>query len=285
MTPTTPEEREDVILQILNHHPNGIGFNQLQKESTVPRKTLYRYLNNMQQEDKINIKKLGEKPNSELRITANFSERSKQVVNHNLEVTTKQHWTRYRTKIQKSNVFPHYLQQLSAEYYQYMIFNLFENSPLYKFALNRLEEHLAKERERLHKEFGGKNLERIYEACEEVAFNLSTNALSSMNIAGMRNLHRTSDEIFLDSVVTPEIHPVEPSCNIEKDLEHDEILEDSRIDMIKDKKKQEEFVELVKEHNELSSKLTNIRVHLANISGMYHFKHAFMTKPTDNTLD
>jgi hypothetical protein len=279
MGPATPEEREDAILQVLDRHPEGIGFNQLQGETEMTRKTLHKYLETMQKSKKITIEKLGNKPNSELRITANFPEEFKKTIERNLAVTTSQHWSRYKTKIQRSNVFPHYLQQLASEYYEYMIHRLSDNSALYQFALNRLEEQLDKERDLLQKEFGDKALERVFKSCDELAFDLFTRANSAMNHAAMRKEYRTRDEISRDTVVTPQMHPEEPLDP--EDLDLSEILQDSRIDLIKDKKKQEEFLKLLKEYNQLSARLTDIQTRLIFVSGMYPFKDTIPIKPTN----
>jgi len=275
MSPITPQGREDLILQVLNQHPEGIGFNQLQKQTNIPRKTLHKYLYEMKKDDKIHIKKLGNRSNSDLAITIKFSDEIKKIIDRNLKVTTQQHWLRYKTKIQRSNVFPHYLQQLSAEYCQYMAYRLFDNSALYKFALNRLEEHLDEERVKLEKTFDSKTLSIIAESCDEIAFDLFTAANSAMTNAGMRNSYRTSEEILMDATYTPQ-HFLPQS---EEDYESDDILNALRINLLKDKKERKEYLKLLGEYNDLSSKLTNIRHKLACISGVYPFEKSFPVIP------
>ena len=279
-SPTTPEVREDLILRVLNQHPEGMGFNHLQKQTGIPRKTLNKYVHEMKKEDKIKIEKLGERSNSDLVITIRFSDEIKKVIERNLKVTTQQHWFLYKTKIQKANAFPHYLQQLSAEYCQYMVYRLFCNSALYKFALNRLEEHLDEERNKLEKTFDKKTLHRIAESCDEISFNLFTAASSAMTNAGMRNLYRTSEEIWMDMIHTPQL--ILPQ--LEEDLESDDMLDESRINLIKDKEKRKEYLKLLDEYNELSSKLTNMRYRLASISGVYPFKQAYPVNPTSQKV-
>jgi len=269
----TPEQREDLIFNVLYENPSGIGFNKLQKKTDFPRKTLAKYLKDMKSEDKIFIKKT--KKNNELRITAAFSEKSKKVIQNNQDVTLRHHWTKYKTRVQKSNVFPHFLQALAAEYYDYLVIHLFDNPALYKFALNRLEENLIEERKKLEKEFAGKDYQRVVEACEQLGMELWTNALSSMWEAGPRKLHRTGDEISMDMIHTPEIVPLEFSV-IDKENEYREALQGMRADFIKDKKTKEKILKLEKEYNKLARKMQDVKTQLISTSGRYPFKDAFM---------
>lgn len=267
MDTLTPEEREDKILRILNGSAEGIGFNKLQKETDIPRKTLARYLAEMESDKKINIERNGQRKNSELRITANFSSKSKEIIQRNFDVILTQHWTRYKTKVQKSNVFSHFLQLLAAEYYDYLLINLFEGTALYRFALNRLEENLEKERKQIKKIFSSKEIERLYEACEEVGMHLFSDAVSSIGHVGYRKGHRTRDEISRDLISNPEIIPIE-SFDIGKE-HHRGLLGDLRTDLIKDKEEKSKFMKLAKEYNELAHKIENVKSQLAFLAGTY----------------
>lgn len=267
MDPLTPEKREDLILKILDNNPDGIGFNKLQKVTSIPRKTLAKYLHDMKSENKIEIEKDGKKRNGELRITANFSPKSKETIKHNLDVIIKQHWTRYKTKIQKSNAFPHFVQLLAAEYYDYLVINLFGESALYKFALNRLEENLQKEKKLIEKEFGPREIERLYWACQEISSYLFSSAIGSIDSAAYRKKHRTSDEISRDAITMYELHPIESPEADQK--YHDEILNDFRADLIKDKETKTKFVKLAQEYNKLAHEIENIKSQMAFLVGAY----------------
>jgi predicted transcriptional regulator len=272
----TPEKREDLILNVLNVNADGVGFNKLQKETSIPRKTLARYLRDMKSENKIGIEKDGKRRNGELCITVNFSPKSKEAIQHNLDVTLNQHWTRYKTKIQKANVFPHFLQLIAAEYYDYLMINLFEGSALYKFALNRLEENLQKERKLIEKEFTPREIVRLYEECEELGMYLFSSAISSINNAAYRKKYRTSDEISRDAVSVPELHPVE-STQMDQD-QHDEILDDLRADLIKDNETKTNFVKLAREYNKLAHEIEKIKSQMAFLVGTYPLGSEFINK-------
>jgi len=274
--PSTPESREDLILQVLHKHPDGIGFNQLQTETEMTRKTLHKYVNQMKEDKKINIKKLGRKQNSQLVITVNFSPKTKDILKRNFETATKYHWTRYGSKTQKVNVLPHYLQILASVYFTSMIHYLFDDTPSYKFIINRLEEALERERQLMDKEFSEINLQRIYESCHHIDFEMWTNASSAMGDAAMRKGHRTQDEISIDGADHGFMYEGDFWGDEPEEYEKDPmfVVDGSRLDLIKDPETKEKFKRLAKEYNETTQKLSDLRIQMMVISGMLPFEKA-----------
>ena len=167
MGPTTPEEREDLIIKIIEKS-DGIGFNRLQKETGIPRKTLTKYLKELEINKIISRKKNGEKLSNGVTYTVNFSEHTKEAIKNNLAQITKYHKYYTNTKYRKSNTFPHYLQELATEYYQNMMSFLFDNVASYKYGVKRIEEQLDIEKKSLDKQFKGKSKARLWNACQEV---------------------------------------------------------------------------------------------------------------------
>ena len=88
------------------------------------------------------------------------------------------------------------MQELAAEYYQNMMSFLFDNIPVYKFGVKRLEEILDLEKKRLDKEFKGKSKARLWNACQEVQTNLFFNASDSIYHAAERNTHRAKPRVM-----------------------------------------------------------------------------------------
>jgi len=83
MSPTTPEEREDLIVKTIEKS-DGIGFNRLQKETGIPKKTLTKYLNELVESKVISKTMKGKKPSNGVSYTVNFSEHTKNAIKHNL---------------------------------------------------------------------------------------------------------------------------------------------------------------------------------------------------------
>lgn len=171
---------------------------------------------------------------------------------------------------------------MAQEYYQYVLFYIFDHPSAYRFALKRLEETLESEKKSLFKEFRGKALARIFLSCHEVGFNLFTAAQSSTRDAGVRNKHRTSDEIRLDFIHTPELG-MSTQFDAKKEYteytEEDkffESLDESRIDLIYDRKTKEKFIELAKKYDSLSHQLTNIKAQITELTGAFPFESRFI---------
>ena len=112
------DKREYQILKAIEKFPKGVGFNKLRDELEMPRKTLQKYLGKLENEETINIEKLGDKQNSELSITTNLESAKKENLEGILNKFYKDlHWSKYKQKTRKLNVFPHFLQNLAAQYY------------------------------------------------------------------------------------------------------------------------------------------------------------------------
>lgn len=275
MGPSTPEERDDLIVKTIERS-DGIGFNRLQKETGIPKKTLTKYLNEIIKSKTISKIMKGKTLSSGVTYTINFSESTKKTIKDNLEEIARYHQLFTDTKIKKSNTFPHYLQILAAEYYQNMISFLFDNVSAYKFGVKRLDELLDKEKKILDKEFKGKSKSRLWEACQEVQINLSDSAAASVIFAAGRNSYRTKDEIRIDC-----INPEELEIGIQQErlkkisakvTSTDNVtLEKYRVDYIKDKKIKKQFIELVDEYDLLVAKISFIKYRLAEITGAHHF--------------
>lgn len=276
MGPTTPEEREDLIIKIIEKS-DGIGFNRLQEETGIPRKTLTKYLKELEKNKIISRKKNGEKLSNGVTYTVNFSEHTKEAINHNLGQILKYHKWYTNTKYRKSNTFPHHLQELAAEYYQNMMSFLFDNIPAYNFGVKRLEEILDMEKKRLDKEFKGKNRVRLLTACEEVQMHLSENASDSIHHAAERNNHRTTDEIRIDCNNPRKLDMGMQQARLVGiiDLAISTTTLDVgkyRVDYIKDEKIKKLFIELAEEYDQLSWRLLTIKYRLAGITGSHAFE-------------
>ena len=271
MSPNTPEEREDLIVKIIEKS-DGIGFNRLQKETGIPKKTLVKYLNELIKNMTISKKMKGEKLSNGVTYTVNFSEHTKEAINHNLGQILKYHKWYTNTKYRKSNTFPHYLQELAAEYYQNMMSFLFDNVPAYNFGVKRLEEILDLEKKRLDKEFKGKNKVRLLTACQEVQFHLFENASDSIYHAAERNNHRTIDEIMIDCNNPRKLDMGTQQARLIglKDLVISTAtlyVDKYRVDYIKDEKIKKLFLELAYEYDQLSQRLATIKIRLSWITG------------------
>jgi DNA-binding HxlR family transcriptional regulator len=276
MNPTTPEERDDLIVKTIEKS-DGIGFNRLQKETGIPKKTLVKYLNEMIKDKIISKKMKGEKLSSGVRYTVNFSEHTKEAINHNLGQISKYHKWYTGTKFRKSNTFPHYLQELAAEYYQNIMSFLFDNVPAYKFGVKRMEEILDLEKKRLDKEFKGKSKVRLWEACQQVQFYLFDNASDSIYHAADRNNHRTIDEIKIDCINPRKLDMGTQQERLKKVRAQvistgNITVEKYRVDYIKDEKIKKLFIELAEEYDQLSWRLLTIKYRLAGITGSYPFE-------------
>jgi len=278
MSANTPEDREYLILKTIEGSEE-IGFNQLQKKTGMPKKTLVKYLNGLIKNGTISKHK-GQKPNSRVKYTVNFSEHTKEAINHNLKEIEKYHQWYIDTKYRKLNTFPHYLQELAAEYYQNMISYLFYNIPSYKFGIKRLEEILEKEKVLLDKEFKGKNRLRLLQGCQEVHFYLSGNGSDSIYHAADRRNPRTRDEIQIDCV-NPHMLGMGTQHKEEKKLFGIPLVvpigmgayqRDFRVHQIKDEKTKNLFIELADEYDKLSQRLLTIKYRLAGITGAYSFE-------------
>jgi len=278
----TPEDREYLILKTIENY-EGIGPTQLHLKTQIPKKTLYKYLRELEKNKVIIKKKNGKKPNSSVSYTVAFLEEDKKAIKHTLG-NLRGHPEYYGTKIGKSNNFPHYLQELAAEFYLYMMHYFFHSIPSYKFAMKQFEEILEEQKKILDKEFKGKNLHRLGEACESVYNALYGNAMESMSAAASRNNHRSNDEILLDFT---NIRPLGMSTQheyIQKNrnkLKSSSILEISRVDYIKDKKTKKKFIELADEYDELARKLDIIKIKLTSITGAYSIKPPNVDKNSD----
>jgi len=284
MSPTTPEEREDLIIKTIEKS-DGIGFNRLQKETGIPKKTLTKYLNELVKSKVISKTMKGKKPSNGVSYTVNFSEHTKKAIKHNLGQISKYHPWYTGKRLVKSNTFPHYLQHLASEYYQNMMSFLFDNVPAYKFGVKRMEELLETEKKRLDKEFKGKNKLRLWYDCQEVQFHLAGDAWDSIYDAANRRSHRSRDEIRIDCI-NPRILGMSTQHEQEKKFRgkgksHGIILENSRVDYIKEKRIKKLFIELADEYDQLSKRLRTIKFRLAGITGAYPFEPTNVDKTSD----
>jgi len=284
MGPSTPEERRNAIFKAIEKNAE-IGYNELQRETGIPKKTLDNYLDELIEEKIISKTKKGKSKNGKVKFTVSFSEQHKASMYRYLGQLLNHHWTTYKTKIQKTNVFPHYLQLIASIYYEILGIYFFDAGPLYKFALNQLEERLKKDKEQFLEEFGQKNMRRAYEACQyNLSESLVNDALHAMENAGERTIHRTGDEISMDYTDVAHLQLLETEDEVKwfyEGAEKDDdftIIEDFRVHLIKDKEKREEFLKLTKEYNETAQKLTNLRLWMTNISGMYPIEQRFSRK-------
>ncbi len=287
MTPTTPEEREDLIIKTIEKS-EGIGFNQLQKETEIPKKTLTKYLNELVKSKVISKRMKGKKPSNGVSITVNFSEHTKNAIKHNLEQISKYHPWYTGKKLVKSNTFPHYLQHLASEYYQNMMSFLFDSVPAYKFGVKRMEELLQEEKKRLDKEFKGKSKFRLWEDCQQIQYHLAGDAWDSIYYAANRRSYRSTDEIRIDCI-NPRIIGMstqheQDKKRREKDKSSGFMPEFSRVNYIKDKKIKKLFIELADEYDKLSKRLLTIKLRLAGITGAYPFEPTNVDKSSEPFL-
>ena len=275
MGSATPEEREDLIVKTIERI-DGIGFNRLQKETGIPKKTLSKYLKALIIDKTISRTEKGETLSSGVRYTVNFSEHTKNAIKHNLGQIAQYNQWYTDTKIRKSNTFPHFLQELSTEYYQHMMSFLFDSVPAYNFGVKRIEELLETEKKRLGKEFKGKSKLRLWEACQEVQSELFFNASDSMYHAADRSSHRSRDEIRIDCSNPRKLgmstqHEQDKKIR-RKGKAYGIIMENSRVDYIKNKRVKKLFIELADEYDRLSWRLLTIKYRLAGITRAYPFE-------------
>jgi len=275
MGPSTPEEREDLILKTIEKS-DGIGFNKLQEETGIPKKTLTKYLKELKNKNVISRTMNGKKPSSGVTYTVNFSEHTKNAIKHNLGQIAQYNQWYTDTKYRKINTFPHYLQELSLEYYQNMMAYLFYSVPSYKFGVKRIEELLEKEKKTLDKEFKGKSRVILQDACQKVQIELSFSATNSLLDAADRSTHRTTDEIQIDCINTRKLEIGTHEERLKKLRKRvfstgNISVEKYRADYLKDKKIKKLFLELAEEYDQLAARLSTIKYRLKMISGGYPF--------------
>ena len=275
MDPITVEDREYLILKTIENS-EGIGFNGLQKKTGIPRKTLSKYLKDLDDNNVITKKKSEGKPNNRVRYVVNFPEDVKDSIKHNLKQISQYNKEYADGKIRKTNTFPHYLQELAAEYYQNMMSFLFSSVPQYKFGVKRIEELLDEEKKRLDKKFNGKDKARLWNACQDVKIELASSANNSVYYAANRNNYRTRDEIIIDFINPRKLNmvPQEERMNRlrKQGLRGGFSVERYRVDYIKDKKIKKLFIELANEYDELSQRVSTIKYRLAGITGAYPYE-------------
>ena len=122
----------------------------------------------------------------------------------------------------------------------------------------------------------GKSKLRLWEACNEVHFNLVENAGDSIYDAASRPNPRTRDEILIDCA-NPRTLGMGTQHKQEKKsmgvkITFGNFREDSRVHHIKDKKVKKQFIELADEYDRLSIILSGIKMQLAGITGAYPFE-------------
>jgi len=261
------DKREYQILKAIEKFPKGVGFNKLRDELEMPRKTLQKYLGKLENEETINIKKLGDKQNSELSITTNLESAKKENLEGILNKFYKDlHWSKHKQKTRKSNVFPHFLQNLAAQYYWYLTEYFFQSPAAYRYGVKKLEEKLDQEKEKLEKEFTEKQLESLYEDCNHVDTSLLFNSISSFMDASRRKKSRTFDEITMDMT-----HPAHFFPNLKTDYSADN-WEGFRFQKIQDPNKKNEFIKLMDDHNKAITELSRIKHQMMNLAGMHPFE-------------
>jgi len=264
---TDSKDREYQIQKAVEKFPDGIGFNKLRDELEIPRKTLHKYLQKLEKDESIKIEKLGNNKNSELCITINLSSEKKENLEEILNKFYKDyHWSNFKQKTRKSNVFPHFLQILSAQYYWYLTEYFFQSPYSYRYGIKQLEEKLELEKTKLEKEFTEKQLERLWEDCEHVDSSLLFDSIDSVHDASRRKKPQTHDEITMDRT-----HPAHFFPNLETDYSYDNWAE-FRFQQIKDPKKKKEFIKLMDEHNQVISELSRIKSTMSRIVGIYPFE-------------
>ena len=128
----------------------------------------------------------------------------------------------------------------------------------------------------LHKEFSEINLRRIYEACDNIEFDMWTNASSAMDNAAYRKGHRTEDEISIDGADHGFMYEGDFWGDEPEEYEKDPmfVVDGSRVDLIKDPETKEKFKKLTKEYNNTTQKLSDLRIQMMVISGMLPFEKA-----------
>jgi len=99
---------------------------------------------------------------------------------------------------------------------------------------------------------------------------------SAMHSSGMRKYHRTGDEISIDNanhggMDEVPLSKVYPEENLAEDESDHFILEDSRIELIKDVKTKEKFRILAKKYNELTLDMNDLKMQMMQISGIQPF--------------
>jgi len=274
MNPTTRDEKIYLILKTVENN-EGIGPTQLHIKTKIPKKTLYKYLEEMITDQVISKKKLGKKSNSRVSYVVNFSDHTKEAIKNNLAQITKYHKYYTNTKYRKSNTFPHYLQELATEYYQNMMSFLFDNVASYKYGVKRIEEQLDIDKKRLDKQFKGKSKARLWNACQEVQSYLWFNAGDSIHHASERYDYRTRDEIQIDCI---NHHPLGMGTQHKEQKKLFGIplavpigmgayQKDFRVHQIKDEKTKKLFIELADEYDKLSQRLSTIKIRLSWITG------------------
>ena len=276
MNPTTLEDREDLILKTIEKF-EGIGFNRLQIETGIPKRTLIKYLNQLIKNKVVSRTMKGKKRSNGVTYTVNFSEDTKNAIKHNLgQIAQYNQWYTDR-KYRKLNTFPHYLQELSMEYYQNMMSFLFYSVPSYKYGVKRIEELLEIEKKRLDKKFKGKSRARLWNACQQVQMELSFSASDSMHRASERGNYRTRDEIQIDCINPRKLEMSTQQERLKKLRTRvfstgNLTVDKYRVDYIKDKKIKKLFLELADEYDRLAARLSTIKIRLSWITGGYPFE-------------
>jgi len=266
MDSLTSEGRIDLILKTIENSED-IGFNKLHEKTKIPKKTLSKYLKELKKEGTVTEEPTGK--NRGVKYYVNFDEGTKTAIKQNLAQISKPDLSFYETKYRKTNAFPHFLQELAAEFYQNMMSYLFWSTASYKYGVKRIEEILETEKKKLDKQFKGKSRAKLWNDCQTVHTELSFNASDSLYHAEMRNDYRTEDEIIIDCI---HLRPLEMGTQEDrlKKLRAQGVFGNFtvgkyRADYIKDKKTKKLFLELADEYDRLSSRLSTIKYRLSGI--------------------
>jgi hypothetical protein len=269
MNINTKEEREYEILKIIENNEK-IGPSQIHKITRIPKKTLYKDLVRLIQDETITKIKDETKSNNKVHYIVNFPEHVKKQIKSNSKEIQSYHNTQPKNKIQKSNSYPHFLEKLSLQYYQNIVSYLFDTVSIYKFGIADLEGILKNEKVKLDKEFKGKSRHRLRRACQEIQSESYSRISNSIHLSESRTSHRTEDEIRMDGMEFRKLEIIQPN---EKKIQSKSDVTEYRINHITNSEDSKKWTKLAEEYNQMSDRLIVIKEEMMEISGKYSDEH------------
>ena len=270
------EKREHEIIKIIENNEK-IGPTQIHKITEIPKKTLYKDIENLIQEGTITKIKDETKPNNKVHYVVNFSEFIKEQIKSNSKSIQSYHKARPRNKTQKSNSYPHFLEELALQYYQNTVSYLFDSVAIYKYGITDLEGILKNEKIQFDKEFKGKSKLRLKRACQEIQSESDSRISNSIHLSESRTSHRTEDEIQMDCVHMNGLF-------VTKQTQTKSEMTNDRINLITNSEDRKKWTKLADEYNQMSDRLIVIKEEMMEISGKYS-EEQIPTAAWDDDLD
>ena len=249
-------ERDSKILRILSGEINGLGYNELLRQTDFNKKTLTSHLKRLEEFDLITKQKLGKKQNSPTFYKARLDPSIKSFLEMGFEINASLVGSDYTfaelSKIGAISALPHMFLGLTTSYYQSVLEYMTNNITRMElqFVNKVLIDFIDDWKEQILKKLSAKNIERLHD--EGLTYQSSEiDRINWMTSDAMeRKELRTSYEIKLASET---ISPMRIIWCEER------VKNKKRSDLIKDPKKKKEYQQLEEKYLETLDQLVSLQ--------------------------